>query len=390
MGPYLKGIVNGRHVFDLSLTISNLRKMIRLLQSLIMDECQILFVCNDKDPEMVILSKIMCTRCNIPLLDDKWSPGSLTNWNHMAEHYRGPGRELIDGKLPKQRPWKKTKLHRLMREPPDFIFLLNRRENDILVHEANRMQIPVASLCDSDDSTRDLQYIIPCNTQSIQSMHFILDMITRGILEAQTKMDSLWWSKQKDQQIDRNALMDAEIEWQYKYDPYQQQRLSTRMMAGPGGGPGGSATDNTQENLDIATNYIKDDQNIQDIDTDIDGKHNRIVLAKYGNIHSPSPEQQQQQNDSKDSDNFSQIDPIQQSRINKRNEIFDNPSNEYNRKYTEKQNEIHDDNKKYVQKFGLPKQFETTSDFALKMLQDYATNQGKNKQRLDRITKNKK
>ena len=103
MAPYLKGVVNGRHIFDLSLTIMNLRKMIRLLQSLIMDECNILFVCNDRDVEMKTLAKIMCTRCNMPLLDGKWAPGALTNWNHMAEHYRGPGRELLDGKRPKIR-----------------------------------------------------------------------------------------------------------------------------------------------------------------------------------------------------------------------------------------------------------------------------------------------
>ena len=73
MGPYLKGVVHGRHIFDISLTISNLRKVIRLMQSLIMDECNILFVCNDKDVEMRTLARIMCTRCNMPLLDDKVS-----------------------------------------------------------------------------------------------------------------------------------------------------------------------------------------------------------------------------------------------------------------------------------------------------------------------------
>ena len=273
MAPYLKGLVNGRHIFDLSLTIANLRKIIRLLQSLIMDECNILFVCNDRDPELKTLARIMCTRCNMPLLDYKWTPGSLGNWNHMAEHYRGPGRELIDGKLPTQRTFQKSKLHRLIREPPDFIFLLNRKYNDILVHEANRVQIPVASLCDSDDSTRDLQYVIPCNTQSIQSIHFILDMITRGILEAQTKMDSVWWSKQKDFEVDRNAMYDAEIEWQYKYDPYQQQRLSTRMMAGD---------DNTEE-LNIVTNYVKDDQDVLD-SAGASGQRDRIVLNKFGSL----------------------------------------------------------------------------------------------------------
>merc|ERR1712176_231164 len=175
----------------------------------------------------------------------------------MAEHFRGPGRELLDGKRPKIRPWKKTKLHRMMQEPPDFIFLFNRSYNDILVHEANRVQSPLSSCCDSDDSTRDLQYVIPCNTQSIQAVHFVLDMITRGILEAQAKMDSVWWSKQKDFEQDRNALQDAETEWECKYDPYEQQRHAGTMLAGGAGGGGNGGGNEEEDALDIATNYIK-------------------------------------------------------------------------------------------------------------------------------------
>lgn len=170
----------------------------------------------------------------------------------MAEHFRGPGVEHIDGKKPGWRRWRRTKLHRTIREPPDFIFLFNRKLNDVLCYEANRAQIPVASLCDSDDSTRELQYVIPCNTQSIQSVHFVLDMITRGILEAQSKMDSAWWSRTKDLEADRDALHAAEVEWQYKYDAYQSQRMAGRFMAG----------DDDEEELNIATNYIKDDQDV--------------------------------------------------------------------------------------------------------------------------------
>ena len=52
MTQFLKGIVNGRHVFDLTLTIANLRKCIRLMQSLVMDGCNILFVANSDNPDL--------------------------------------------------------------------------------------------------------------------------------------------------------------------------------------------------------------------------------------------------------------------------------------------------------------------------------------------------
>ena len=241
MAPYIKGVIHGRHVFDLTLTISHLRRMIRLLQSLILDECNILFVCNGNNEDLKTLAQVMCARVNIPLLDSKWQPGSLTNWDWMAFNYRGTGKliqynnESEKAKKINQKKWEKTKLHRMCQSPPDFIFLMNRKFNDILVYEANRMNIPVASLCDSDDSTRDLQYVIPCNHSSIPSLYFILDFITRGILEAQSKMDACqWWAKKRDI-IDHNAaLKEAELELQQNYDAYEQTRMA-KMMVGGGG-----------------------------------------------------------------------------------------------------------------------------------------------------------
>eukprot|EP01084_Bolivina_argentea_P099775 179306_1 len=375
MAPYLKGVVNGRHVFDITLIISNLRKMIRLLQSLIMDECNILFVCNSRDVEMRTLARIMCTRINMPLLDDKYANGSLTNWNHMAEHFRGPGRELMDGKKPSSRIWRKTKLHRMIREAPDFIFLFNRSFNDTLCYEANRMQIPVGSLCDSDDSTREIQYVIPCNTQSIQSVHFILDMLTRGILEAQSKMDSIWWSKQKDLEIDRNALYDVEMEWQYKYDPYQQSRIAGKFMAGE-----------HDNELDIATTYVKQDQDVME---SIENQQNNknIVLAKYGNVHAQQSTPESMKND--DVTDFSSMDNIEKSRMDKLKGVLDNRSTEYQRRYNENQ-EKENINQQYVNKFDLPKKFQTTSDFAMGMLQDHVTSQAKQRQRISSMTTGKK
>ena len=76
-------------------------------------------------------------------------------------------------------------LFRRMREMPDFIFLTTRKYNETIIHEANFARIPIAALVDTDDDCRLLQYMVPCNTQSPQSVHFVLDMITRGILEAQ-------------------------------------------------------------------------------------------------------------------------------------------------------------------------------------------------------------
>ena len=52
-------MVHGRHVIDLSLTIPAVRKVVRLLQSLVMDKCQILFVGNGDNPDINRLNQMM-------------------------------------------------------------------------------------------------------------------------------------------------------------------------------------------------------------------------------------------------------------------------------------------------------------------------------------------
>ena len=271
--------------------------------------------------------------------------------------------------------WKKTKLHRMMQEPPDFIFLFNRSYNDVLVHEANRVQIPVASLCDSDDSTRDLQYVIPCNTESIQAVHFVLDMLTRGILEAQSKMDSVWWSKQKDFERDRNALHDAEVEWEFKYDPYEQQRHAGTFMAGDG-----------DDALDIATNYIKADEDEMETMENQSVMNKNIMLGKHGNVVAGDRGQKNVTDGDAGDWTENGMDAIEQSRQDKLKNVLDNRSTEYDRRYLEKQKEAMSDDEKYVKKFDLPKRFQSASDFAMESLREYTTNQAKQRQKLDSMT----
>ena len=87
---------------------------------------------------------------------------------------------------------------------------------------------------------------------------------------------------------------------------------------------------------------------------------------------------------------LSTSDPIEQSRKDHLKEVEENLSTEYDRKYTEKQQQIENDQERFVREYELPPVFQSTSDFAMNMLQDYVTNDTKRKQRLAKITHDKK
>lgn len=296
----------------------------------------------------------MASRCNIPCLDERFYEHHITNWNRISEKYRGPGR-ILTKKEPNDKMYSKFKFHRMdgMRSPPDFVFLLNRKENDLLVHECQIKSIPVASLCDSDDSTRDLQYVIPCNTSSIQSLHFILDMITRGILEAQSKMDSLWYAKLQDQKKTRNALYDIELEWQNKYDLYEQLRYSKGMAAGNIGG-----TMEDDEKMTIPIDYDENDFDDDKVFNQSKTDKNRSLVIPIMNEGFARSIRHQKSN----SESIQEGNDNEQNRLKKLSNV--KPSKEFqNRQAT---------GKLKIKQFTNSNKVQSTHDFSLKQLEKYA------------------
>merc|ERR1719203_826131 len=191
--------------------------------------------------------------------------------------------------------------------------------------------------------------------------------MTRGILEAQSKMDSAWWSRTKDLEADRDALHAAEVEWQYKFDPYQSQRMAGKFMAG----------DDDEEELNIATNYIKEDQDV--LASEIQPSGSDVTLLKFGNVQGEFKQNDQDGNMELGDLN---TDPIEQARQEKLKVVLENRSGEYDRRFKEKQEETESGGEKFVRQFDLPKQFQSTSEFALSMLQDHTANRARQRQRL--------
>merc|ERR1719433_53981 len=138
----------------------------------------------------------------MPYLDVPWIPGALDNWNKQAPLYRGRGRGFNSKKKSlNTEEHNKGVFYRRLDAPPDFVFFANTKRNEKMMRELNSNRIPMAAMCDSDIKTQFLQYVIPCNTSSIQSVHFVFDMLTRGVLEAQHRMERDSW---KDKWVKRD------------------------------------------------------------------------------------------------------------------------------------------------------------------------------------------
>lgn len=70
-----------------------------------------------------------------------------------------------------------------MRGLPDLIFIVDQKKEDIAIQEANKLNIPVICLADTNADPDGINYIIPGNDDAIRSIKLITSKLADAILE---------------------------------------------------------------------------------------------------------------------------------------------------------------------------------------------------------------
>ena len=70
---------------------------------------------------------------------------------------------------------------------PDAIFVIDTRYERIAIQEANKLNIPVIALVDSNNSFEGVDYMIPANDDAMSSIDLFLKSISEIILESKPK-----------------------------------------------------------------------------------------------------------------------------------------------------------------------------------------------------------
>ena len=132
-------------------------------------------------------------------INRRWLGGMLTNFETIRGRVNKL-RELEDfmnsghaEKLPKKEIAKLNReLGKLsktlggikdMRGLPDLIFIVDQKKEDIAIQEANKLNIPVICLADTNADPDGINYIIPGNDDAIRSIKLITSKLADAILE---------------------------------------------------------------------------------------------------------------------------------------------------------------------------------------------------------------
>ena len=73
-----------------------------------------------------------------------------------------------------------------MRGLPDIIFVVDQAKEDIAIAEANKLNIPVICLADTNANPDGINYVIPGNDDAIRSIKLITSKLADAVEEGKT------------------------------------------------------------------------------------------------------------------------------------------------------------------------------------------------------------
>ena len=223
MKPYIYGARNGIYVLDLRKTTDLLDEAYAVVREFAARNKNILFVGTKKQAAEVVAEE--ATRAGAYYINRRWLGGMLTNFDTIRSRVNKL-RELEEfvssghiEKLPKkeiaQINRQIAKLSKTlggikeMSGLPDLIFIVDQKKELIAIQEANKLNIPVICLADTNADPDGINYIIPGNDDAIRSIKLIASKLADAILEGKQLKEN---NANKTAKIEEIKAEDAGVE----------------------------------------------------------------------------------------------------------------------------------------------------------------------------------
>ncbi len=205
MRRYIFAKREGIHIIDLQKTLVNLRRAYEFVVQVAASGRKIIFVGTKKQAQTAIAEE--ATRCGQPYVTHRWLGGTLTNFvtirsrlDYMEELLaRKESGDL--SRLPKKEAKiLEERLEKFLRvlgglrglnELPAALFVVDPHREHIAVDEANKLEIPVVAIVDTNCDPDLIQYPIPGNDDAIRGIRLIAGKIADAVIEGQNRREAL-------------------------------------------------------------------------------------------------------------------------------------------------------------------------------------------------------
>jgi small subunit ribosomal protein S2 len=185
----------GIYLIDLKKTLHELERAQKLVRRAVLDGKSVLFVCTK--PQLAPIVRAEAERCGAFYVNERWLGGMLTNFQtikqnirRLKELERGAEEGAFEFYTKKERlllERERLKLDRYlsgikdMTKLPGVVFVVDAKKEEIAVKEANRLNIPVVAIADTNADPDLLTIPIAGNDDAIRSVSLITGAIADAI-----------------------------------------------------------------------------------------------------------------------------------------------------------------------------------------------------------------
>ncbi len=218
MAPYIYMERNGIHVINLYKTVAKLEEANEALKKIAASGRKILFVATKKQAKDIVADKV--SKVNMPYITERWPGGMLTNFvtiRKAVKKMAAIDRMKKDGTFNTLSKKERLQVDRLrakldknlgsiadMTRLPGAIFIVDTMREHIAVKEAQKLNIPIFAMVDTNSDPRPIDFVIPANDDAGKSIEAILEEVTKAVAEglAERKND-----KQNDKEDEEDEVV---------------------------------------------------------------------------------------------------------------------------------------------------------------------------------------
>ncbi|MEQ5792153.1 30S ribosomal protein S2 [Muricauda sp. NFXS6] len=197
MAPYIYMERNGIHVINLYKTVAKLDEANEALKKIASSGRKILFVATKKQAKDIVADKV--SKVNMPYITERWPGGMLTNFvtiRKAVKKMAAIDRMKKDGTFNTLSKKERLQVDRLrakldknlgsiadMTRLPGALFIVDTMREHIAVKEAQKLNIPIFAMVDTNSDPRDVDYAIPSNDDAGKSIEIIMESVTQAVAE---------------------------------------------------------------------------------------------------------------------------------------------------------------------------------------------------------------
>lgn len=197
MAPYIYMERNGIHVINLYKTTAKLEEANQALRKMAASGRKILFVATKKQAKDIVAEKV--AKVNMPYITERWPGGMLTNFvtiRKAVKKMASIDRMKKDGTFNTLSKKERLQVDRLrqkleknlgsiseMTRLPGAIFVVDTMREHIAVREAQKLNIPIFAMVDTNCDPRQIDFVIPANDDASKSIEVIMTHVTDAVAE---------------------------------------------------------------------------------------------------------------------------------------------------------------------------------------------------------------